>query len=191
MIRGYLILIALTVFAASAHAQQVNTKANIRFSSINQIGLISGSQGESSLVQTINGVKKDTWFAGLGVGFDFYGERGAPLFLDVRKELLHKKNTPFIYADGGRYFEWLNFIQKEQRGIPASYAGGYYDVGVGLKLGGKNKGGFLMSAGYSFKRAKEKAQQQTYNPVTRAYETSTYSTNYNYNRVVIKIGFQL
>jgi hypothetical protein len=188
----YLILPFLLLISLCLHAQKVDAvKSKIKFSSINQLGLISGSQGESTLIETINGVKRDTWFAGVGVAFDFYGERGVPLFLDVRKELMHKKATPFIYADGGVNLEWLNFIQREQRGIPVSYPGAYYDFGAGWKFGNKNNGGFLISAGYSFKQSKEKADQQIYNPVTRTVETSTYSTNYNYRRFVLKIGFQL
>jgi hypothetical protein len=188
--KAYIIVFALSVMSIHLKAQNKDDKGKINFSSINQIGLISGSQGESSVIQTINGIKKDTWFAGVGVGFDFYDVRGVPLFIDIRKELLHKKNTPFIYGDGGVSFEWLNFIQREQHNFPDVHPGAYYDVGAGWRLGGKNKGGFLMSVGYSFKQAKETATQQIYNPVTRTTESSTYSTKYDYRRVVIKVGFQ-
>jgi hypothetical protein len=188
--KAYIIVFFLSVMTVHLNAQNKDDKGKIKFSSINQIGLISGGQGESSLIQTVNGLKKDTWFAGVGAGFDFYDVRGVPLFIDVRKELLQKKNSPFIYGDGGVNFEWLNFIQREQHNFPDVRPGAYYDVGPGWKLGSKNKGGFLMSLGYSFKQAKETATQQIYNPVTRTVESSTYSTRYDYRRVVIKVGFQ-
>jgi hypothetical protein len=188
--KAYIIVLVLSVMSMNLCAQSKDDKGKIKFSSINQLGLISGGQGESALIQTINGIKKDTWFAGAGVGFDFYSERGVPVFIDVRKELLNKKNTPFIYADGGVNFEWLNFIQREQHNFPDVHPGAYYDVGAGWKLGGKNKGGFLMSIGYSFKQAKETASQQIYNPITRTVDASTYSSTYNYRRIVIKVGFQ-
>ncbi|MCW3110153.1 MAG: hypothetical protein JWQ09_4659, partial [Segetibacter sp.] len=50
-------------------------KQKIKFSAINQVGLLTGSRGEAVTVQTINGIKKDKSFAGAGVGFDFYGDR--------------------------------------------------------------------------------------------------------------------
>jgi hypothetical protein len=164
----------------------------IKFSSVNQFGLLSGSSGESWMLQTINGIKKDKWFAGAGAGLDFYNERTVPLFLDLRKELSNKINTPFIYADAGLNFPWLNSIQRQQKQFPKTSPGLFYDLGIGWKLSGKNNRGFLVSAGYSFKQVKEKVKSVWWPAPTPQLEFENYERyNYLYRRVVIKVGFML
>ncbi|MCW3107127.1 MAG: hypothetical protein JWQ09_1633, partial [Segetibacter sp.] len=158
---------------------------------INQVGLLTGSRGEAVTVQTINGIKKDKSFAGAGVGFDFYGDRTIPLFLDYRRAFSSAKNTPFAYADAGVNFLWLNFIQKEQRQFPSSSPGLYYDLGVGWKLSGKNNRAFIVSAGYTLKQVKYKVLSYSIAPTLQMQSENYDRYNFLYRRLVIKIGFQL
>ena len=186
------VLPVLLFIVSSGRGQEMKTGGRkINFTSINQAGVVSGSSHESWLIQTINGIKKDKWSTGIGVGIDFYVERGVPLFLDIRRDLLNKKNTPFIYADGGTYFQWLNFIQKEQRMAIKRYPGLYYDIGGGWKLSGKNNRSFIVSAGYTFKQTKGKSTPTLWipMPVTTPREPDYYK--YKYQRIVLKLGFQL
>ncbi len=60
--KSFLIIPVVILFIAKVEAQS----KKISFSSINHVGLVSGSKGESWMVQTINGFKKDKWFAGAG-----------------------------------------------------------------------------------------------------------------------------
>ncbi len=166
-------------------------KQKIKFSSINLAGLVLGANKESAMVQTINGIKKDKWFAGVGAGIDFYVERGVPLFIDIRRDLTDKNNTAFVYADGGMYFPWLKFVQKEQKLNSSISPGAYYDLGIGWKLTSKSKRSFLMSAGYSLKQDKGKVMVQSWNPTIRSMESNREYYNYKYRRVVLKVGIQL
>ncbi len=177
-------LILLT-FAATAQ----NPK--IKFASINQVVLLSGGKGEAFAVQTINGIKKGKWFAGPGVGLDFYNERTVPLFLDVRRDLSLCKNTLFAYADAGVNFSWLTSDQKQQKQFPKTSPGIFYDLGLGWKLSGKNNRGFLMSAGYSFKQVKEKVSYWEPAPFPQSDPQNYERYNYLYRRVIIKVGFML
>lgn len=164
----------------------------IKFSSVNQAGLLVGSRGEAFMIQTINGIKKDKWFAGAGTGLDFYNQRTIPLFIDIRRDVTNRKNTPFAYADAGINFLWLNFIQKEQQQISTSSPGLFYDLGIGWKLSGKNNRGFIFSAGYSFKQVKEKVKQLWWTSPTPQLETENYEHhNYLFRRVVVKLGLVL
>ncbi|MDQ6813224.1 MAG: hypothetical protein M3040_05785 [Bacteroidota bacterium] len=183
------VLLFAIVLTASGQGSLKDKK--IVFSSVNQAGLIVGVNKESAMVQTVNGVRKNKWFAGLGFGIDFYVERGVPLFVDIRRDLTEKMNTPFVYLDGGLYCPWLNFIQKEQKLTTRNSAGAYYDIGLGWKLSGKNNRSFLLSAGYTLKQDKGKSTVQIWNPVTRAIDNSNDSYQYNYRRVVLKLGIQL
>src|SRR5438045_2506679 len=119
--KPFLIVSILVLFAVNSNSQKV------KFSSINQLGLLNGSKGESWTVQTINGFKKDKWFGGVGAGLDLYNERTIPVFFDVRRDITSKKNAPFVYADGGVNFLWLNFVEKEAKQFPSSSPGLFYD----------------------------------------------------------------
>lgn len=180
-------LLILLIFQAAGQNKK------IKFTSVNQIGLISGSSGESWILQTINGIKKEKWFAGAGAGLDFYNQRTVPLFLDLRKEVSNKMNTPFMYADAGINIAWLNFIEREEKRFPKTSPGLFYDLGFGWKLSCKNKRAFLISAGYTFKQVKEKVRSPIWSPApTPTLEGENYERyNYLYRRIVIKAGIML
>lgn len=184
--------IVLSFFILSITSGQDSlSEKKVKLSSISQFGLLVGESGESATIQLINGIKKDKWFAGFGAGIDFYVERGVPLFIDIRRDLTNGKNALFLYADGGIYFPWLNFIQKEQRPNSTMAPGAYYDVGLGWKLRGKNKRGFLLSAGYTAKQDKGKTTFPTWNPTITGFENTAGYYNYKYRRLVLKVGIQL
>lgn len=162
-----------------------------KFSTVNDVGLLTGEKGEAMMFQTINGLRKDKSFAGLGVGLDFYGNRTIPLFLDYRYELTTRKNMPFVYADAGINFLSLNFIQKEQLYFPSPSPGLYYDLGLGLKLSGKNHGGFIVTAGYSLKQVKYAAESFSTAPTPQLSADNKDRYNFLFRRMIFKIGFQL
>ncbi len=186
------ILAVLLFLVSSGKSQKIGTAGKkIKFSSVNQVGVITGSSRESWLIQTINGIKRDKWSSGIGVGVDFYVERGVPLFLDIRRDFLNKSNTPFIYADGGTYFQWLNFVEKERRMAIKRYPGLYYDIGGGWKLTGKHNRSFIVSVGYTIKQAKEKSTTNLWMPITVNTPQEPDYYKFKYQRIVLKVGFQL
>jgi len=184
-------LIIIMTFLVLSILQTAAQNQKTTFSSVNQVGLLTGSKGSFFMVQTINGIKKDKWSAGAGTGFDFYKERTVPLFIDIRRDFSAKRNTPFAYADAGLNFLWLTEIQKAQTQFLTTSPGLYYDFGIGWKLAGKNNGGFLISAGYSFKQVKEKVRNVIWNPVPQTSIETYDRYNYLYKRIVIKVGFML
>ncbi|HVK97035.1 MAG TPA: hypothetical protein VM368_04415, partial [Flavisolibacter sp.] len=52
------------------YSQKVEEK--FHFNSINQGGLLAGASDGTGLLQSINGVLHKTFFAGIGVGLDYY-----------------------------------------------------------------------------------------------------------------------
>lgn len=187
IVLSFLLSIALLTY--SQHESLHTT--TIKYGTINQAGLLSGSQGESGMLETINGITINKWFTGVGVGLDYYAERDIPMFIDVRRDISNSKNTPFVYTDAGINLAWLNDQQKRQRSQPANSPGLFYDLGAGWKLGGRNKRAFIVSGGYSFKHAKERLDQTIFNPALRISEPAVQYMNYKYRRIVIKVGFQL
>ena len=92
MSRIFIIAIVIGLAGLDTHAQKKNqavktsTKCACGFQSLLQGGLLDGAAGPSWQLQTINGIYYKTWFAGIGVGLDYYTMRTIPLFLDLRKE---------------------------------------------------------------------------------------------------------
>jgi hypothetical protein len=179
----------LLLFFVSAQGQ--NIKEKIRFSSLNEVGLLTGSNGDAFLAQTINGVKKGNWFAGLGAGLDFYKNKSVPLFLDLRRDLCGKVNTPFVFAEAGINLLTMNFIQKEQSGLTSSSPGLFYAAGIGWKLRMKHERALLLSAGYSLKQVKQKSRSWWAAPTIEMQEENYDQYNFLYRRFELKMGIQL
>ena len=91
-----IIIIALLIFISVKNfAQENGINKQFPFHSINNIGLLEGQSGAAFQAQTINGFQKRSWFAGIGVGLDYYRYRTIPLFVDVRKEFGNANNKNF------------------------------------------------------------------------------------------------
>ena len=148
-------LFLLLTFAGDTAAQQKKPASLWRFHSINSIGLLEGEAGSAFQLQTINGVQYKSWFAGAGVGLDYYRFRGVPVFLDIRKMFPLKTNTFFVYGDIGIHAGWLTEKQKNSNNYVAALTdfnnGLYTDAGAGYQICLGKKGALLISAGYSFK----------------------------------------
>jgi hypothetical protein len=170
-------------------AKPAKRSCSCAFSSINQVGVLKG-EGWSSyfLFQTINGISYKTWFAGIGVGGDFYPVDGIPVFFDIRKNILKKKNTPFVYADAGIHFADMN--KEESLWMRTEYTNGfYYDVGAGYKIGFNKRSGILLSAGYSYKAVDQKEFTSAGCGIYPCDESlSTYA--WRLNRWSFKLGWQ-
>jgi len=193
------LLLLLLIFTGSnfiTSAQEVKREqpakkgCSCSLSSINQAGVLNGSKGAFFSIQSINGIKYKTWFAGVGVGYDTYFRSGIPVFIDVRKNLLNKSQTPFLYADIGYHFL---ADKKDQVGqwYQNTYSNGAYtDVGIGYKFGFYGKDRWVISAGYSYKYVKYVNEYTWPCPTERCYEN--YLTYKNYlHRYVMRLGFQL
>ncbi|WP_315816616.1 hypothetical protein [Paraflavitalea speifideaquila] len=174
---------------SSEKAPTVRKSCSCGFSSINQLGIATGENNNSVLLQTINGFRYKTWFAGVGVGYDTYYAKTVPLFLDLRKSLFLKPSTPFLYLDGGVQFMGEKKTDKGSYYTKQYHPGAYYDMGIGYQIGLRNKSAILMSAGYSQKYLK---YHQYTEVVCIMAPCPSYSSHYNFrlNRLAFKIGYQ-
>lgn len=182
-------IVCITSAQEAKQGQPAKQGCSCSFSSINQVGVLNGSKGAYFQLQTINGVRYKTWFAGVGAGIDYYTRRGFPVFLDVRKDIFDKRSTPFLYADAGIH---LVYKQKEKlsQWYQNTYSNGFYgDAGIGYKLGFRSAGGLLVSAGYSYKNINRKYEYITTCPTARCYEDYFTYKNY-YHRLSLKLGWQ-
>jgi hypothetical protein len=184
------IFILLTMVKYGYSQKEVKSENNVHFSSVVNAGLLSGQNGESFSIQTANGINYKSWFAGVGVGVDYYGERSVPLFIDVNKTFLDKAQSPFIYVHGGLNLPWLNERQKSNNNYVDAKPGSYFDAGAGVKIKINSNQKILLSLGYSQKVSKGREEVQRWPIGVFQPVTTTEKYVNTFNRLILKVGFQ-
>ena len=147
-------------------------------------------------MQTINGIKYKTWFAGVGTGIYWYYRRSIPAFMSLNKDFLIRGNRNFFVAtDAGVNFPWR--VDKNSYVWPytieESIPGFYWAAGLGYEVGiGKLNDGILLQLGYSYKHLGEKVKTVYYyaTPMIADPETDiTKRFDYYLRRLSLKIGW--
>lgn len=183
------ILTGCTVITSAQETRQEQPKkgCSCSFVPILQVGALMGEKGAFWQVQTIQGIRYKTWYAGIGAGMDWYGIKGIPVFLDLRKDIFKTRSSPYFYLDGGIHLAHLN--NEKDQWYSYSYSNGFYgDVGFGFKVGITPKNKLLVSGGYSYKDA---IKYQTWNcgdgvPCI----LNTYEYTSHLHRMTLKMGWQ-
>lgn len=183
------LLVSLSIFTSAQEKA-----GNCKFHSINSLSLLNGENEVSAGLQSVNGFQKGNWFAGIGVGLDYYIHRSIPLFADLRYEFGKKKDKFFVYADGGVNFAWVEdqlyngpIIFDGPMADPGKFHDGFYtDGGLGYIINIKKAGGLVLSLGHSHKTLREDVTYtdwRTQQPTTDIYR-------YKFNRIVVKVGWR-
>jgi hypothetical protein len=185
-----ILLFLLTIMFKISSAQQKSLAGSWQFHSINNLGLLEGQTGSSFQIQSVNGAQYKSWFAGIGLGLDYYRYRTIPLFVDFRKEFGRSSNKLFVYIDLGISFSWVTDQQKMNYVTYDKFSNGFYsDLGLGYKINVGRSNSLLLSLGYSYKKITE-----TYN-LPFIYtgfpepEDQIQKINYSLNRLSIKMGW--
>mgnify|MGYP001549207335 FL=1 len=181
-------------------AQQQKENQSIQFHSINQVGLLNGQTGSAFQIQTVNGLQHKSWFAGIGVGLDYYRFRGIPLFADIRKTFGHSKNKLFVYVDAGIHFSWATDNEKINNGVKTKLSNGLYvDGGLGYHIAVNKRNAVLISLGYSYKAVTDRSPIYYFYPMyydplfitgNNTPTPQTNKLNYHLNRISIKVGWE-
>lgn len=176
------------ILTLSAFPQDKSNGCQCKFQSINNIGIVEGSQGSAFHLQTVNGIAMRKWFVGLGAGIDYYRFRSVPLSIETRKEFSNKNINPFVYGAAGIHLPWKR--DNEMYYSNADLSGGlYYDLGLGLQFATSKTNGFTISAGYSFKRVTETIHSVPYCLVGPCPEYEQ-KREYGLKRVSMKVGWR-
>ncbi len=184
------ILLLLTSCMLWSAAQKPAGTSKPKFASLWQIGALDGSASTAVQLQTINGIQFKTWTTGIGVGLDYYRFRSIPLFLDLRKDILNRKETPFLFGDIGMHFSWVKDSQKSAWPRSTYSNGLFYELGAGYKFGLPKSRALTFSAGYSFKSITEKNYGINYCPfIGPCVEGLVEKFDYDLKRLSVKAGF--
>ncbi len=161
------------------------------YSGMFNVGILYGSNKSKIQAQTIHGLQYRGWFAGVGGGIDDYFQQSIPIFLDVRKSILNKPNTPFVYADGG-----INLVTKgtkdDWRKVEMK-AGVFYEGGLGYKIALAEKLALNLAVGYSAKTYTQNTFFKRTIPTPPYFTddwTQSNKEDFNLQRFVMKIGLQ-
>ena len=176
------------LFFTCVHAQVVkDNKSRIKFQSDLQMGVLVGQSGHNFQIQSVNGIRINTFSFGLGAGIDFYGSRSIPIFLDIKKDLFGKSETPFFYLSGGKHFPWQEAPANDWT---KSYAepGWFYEAGIGYTIP-LNKQSILFSAGYSFKAFDEVVENEV-NCLVWPCPQMKESYSYQLRRISLRAGIR-
>jgi len=183
-------LLASVYLLAQQKPEGKKKKCGCSFSSINQIGLLAGENSEAFQVQTINGLRYNTWMVGAGVGIDGYRYRSIPLFLHGEKEFGLKSNVIFLYSDIGLNYPWIKTEQKSFWSEGDYHHGVYFDGGIGYKVPIK-KQSVLFSSGFSLKEFKENRASNISCPFVGPCQEGKNVYSYSLRRWSLKLGIQL
>jgi hypothetical protein len=170
--------------------QDLSAQKKISFSSQNYAGLVTGEVNTELQLQTINGIKKGPWFAGIGTGIDWYYLRSIPLFASVNRSFLQKGKRSFLFSgDAGYNFPWRDQTYYDQPYGSKQKSGLYWAAGAGYKFGvGKSDNAILMQFGYSFKKLGDEVKSAVPCLIPPCPETVT-TYDYRLKRISFKIGW--
>lgn len=181
--KKFLLIIIMFLFCTCVFSQE-----KPRFKSMNSAGVAVGESHPQLLVQSVNGVKYNDWFAGLGVGLDEYEIKSLPLFLDIRMDFGDEKKG-FIYGDFGYNF-FLEDKQEKFTGRNTSWKGGVYsDVGVGFRTIFIKKVNMIFSLGHSYKNIKKTEVSKICGFIPQCYEDIS-REKYHFGRLNLKVGWE-
>ena len=170
----------LILLCSSGIAQ---TKAKFKFTSINELGILAGESTAEFQMQSINGISYKTFTAGIGLAIDDYYQRTFPLFVDLRKRLFKKTNSPFVYGDAGYSFIGKSSMtdwEMDRNG------GLYYAAGIGYEIATNSKVKVVFDVGFSYKRFSRIIDNEPWRSSLHYFDTY----NYSLNRLSIKAGLR-
>lgn len=182
--KTYLITTICIVLCLSGRAQK-----KLSFHSINQLGITTGSSGESFSLQTINGIQYKKYSAGIGIGLDWYSTRTVPVFIDVRREFSNAAHRPFVYANIGASRPWWkgnetgNSTNKREDHTKACW-----EAGAGYNIHLKNNTSLVLSLGYSFKQVSYSQPYASLGNNAWLPYSSLNRYDYYYKRIAIRAG---
>jgi len=162
---------------------RAQTKAKVKFTSINEIGILTGESSAELEIQSINGISYKGFLAGVGLGVDDYYERTFPLFVDFRKRLSKNESALFVYGDAGYSFinkKALTEWEMDRKG------GHYYAAGIGYEISTHGKLRAVLDVGYSYKRFSRIIDNEPWRSSLHYFDTYDYSLN----RISIKAGLR-
>ena len=179
--------VCFIILSTSVDAQSKSAEKKWKFHSYTAAGLLTGENGPAFACQTVNGLGNKSWFAGVGVGIDYYQFRSIPLFIDLRKSFFRDSYGIFGYIDGGMQFS--SPTPEQHIFYQSNISNGFYgDIGLGLLVPAGKSAHVFFSFGYSLKEAKQEYTSTYFCPMPGECHPTHQIVFSELNRFSIKMG---
>jgi hypothetical protein len=185
-------LFLLLVSATFSFAQDDSKKNSKKSSFAGQfyLGILEGESSTSFQFQTVAGIKKKEWYAGLGTGLDYYLQRSIPVYVSVSRYHRFLGKNFFVQGEGGMNFTWKrNVIHDWDNVISDTFKPGlYWNGGIGFSASIGKGNEMMISLGYSYKHLQETKEFSVFciNPPCPPQQEEY---NYHMRRLSLKIGW--
>lgn len=176
----------------SLNAQQgVEQPGNLRFTAIQQVGIVGNEVEAKPMFQVIAGATWKRYMLGIGAAIDPYFAYSFPLFLDGRFTFYRKRFNSYVYGDAGinkLFYSDQRFPRHWENGERAYvlHTGWYYDYGLGINTPLSGNLFYTFSMGVSFKETRY--DQVVYSWPARVPSTEKYRNVAS--RFSVKMGLQ-
>lgn len=159
----------------------------IKFRSYNSVHLLNGSSSNSFLIQSVNGISWNKFYAGAGVASDLYLHTSFPVFLEGQYTLAERKNSLQLLADVGVNIPVQKPNEKFEMNEGPYKTGLYYNMGLQYEIPFK-KIALITGAGVVYKQFIQMAENNTWNPSLNRVENIPIKKDYRLSRMYLKIG---
>lgn len=188
----HLLLLATILAPSLLWAQK---KSTIKYTNLSEVGILTGKTENTLNVRTINGIAYKKASIGLGVGYDPYGYKSVPIFIDARKQFGNKKCKFVLYADGGLNFPLHSdyFPEKWNNGnIAYQFNTTFYgEAGFGMKQKINKLFSLNITAGFSYKHFSYVEHSQLWYSSPYVFSNGNATYDYYYRRFAVRMGLQL
>jgi hypothetical protein len=183
--KQHFLLLKALLFSFVAFSQQTK-ETTVKPYVLTQAAIVIGESDPQEQYLLSGGIRKRTWLLGAGIGIDDYHTRSVPVFVDVRKQLHARINTPFAFADAGYHFLWEKDEKKDFFELD-SEGGLYYDLGIGYQFSIRKKLKLSLSGSYTGKHFSRTINRHPWRSMFPSPET-IHTYEYKLSRATLKLG---
>lgn len=179
--------IAFFLLSLTAHSQVMSKKHPV-FHSFNSVQLLMGKTNNSFSIHSVNGLQWNKFFAGAGVGFDYYYHTSVPLFVEMRHDITNTERKLQVFVNGGLHIPFgnTNKIDPGKTGDfkPGRLFAAGFDYYIPLK-----RDAVVLGLAYSQKKVTQMVDNNIWNPSINRIENVPLKEVYEFNRIWLKIGW--
>jgi hypothetical protein len=179
--------VGLVLITVGLYAQTAKKKQQV-FHSFNSLQVLVGKTNNSVSIHSVNGLQWNKFFAGAGIGFDYYYHTSVPLFLELRHDITKAERKFQLYINGGLHVPFGN-TNKIDRGKTGDFKPGRllaagFDYFIPLK-----KDAVVLGLAWSQKKVTQMVDNNIWNPSLNRVENVPLKEVYEFNRIWLKIGW--
>lgn len=159
-----------------------------------EIGLLNGKSQVNVQMLASAGIQKKKYYVGLGSGFDYYGYRTIPVFIEGKRFFGIGNRRLFTYGRAGMNLPWVLSTQQRQyytfSGMKNSTYnnGAYFDAGIGYTFYNAHQRGLFTRLGFCHQTLSEDYKMFMWNGTTSSL--TDHHSKYIFNNVQLSIGYK-